>query len=519
MPRAAVATKMAVWLAGALTASAPACTQNDGLPDSSSTNQTLSSATRTQVAQAFAERRWSDALNTCTLALFFSPGDCAARYCVLLGRSMVFVDSLNNYLLPRLRSGASVNIFDVAQLWVIDLQLRDMASAADSVTAGACQYDLPHLPLQIGDAADPIVLGDVRGLYTPRGAYLLGAIANSIRYTLATLWSSPSVPSDQSPPGLPELLERMRTQLLEHDRLLFAQPVKLNPDQPQGGYLDRDGNCMPSAKDELLIDIFKPGTDERVFDFSGASLVQRETLPAGALTPTASLPPPRCGYKSWHIDTILPGQKVGTTDGMSFSPDGQRLALPMFVDGKYQIHLMNVDGSQPVCITCTPGSGANDGVRFRPRPPGASPLAPDALIFISNRDHPYAVGGAGGGAGQELYAMRPDGSQVTRLTKSGAWATNYHVNFSPDGTKIAWGSTDQRTWDVLVADFDDTSGFHLSNIKRLPRDTTWWEPHGISPDGCSVIASNSRAGLLSSDIYAVEIASGRRTRLTTDLAR
>jgi hypothetical protein len=46
------------------------------------------------------------------------------------------------------------------------------------------------------------------------------------------------------------------------------------------------------------------------------------------------------------------------------------------------------------------------------------------LLFVSSRDHPYRIGGAGGGAGQELYAMRADGSEQTRLTTSPTWATN-----------------------------------------------------------------------------------------------
>ncbi len=153
--------------------------------------------------------------------------------------------------------------------------------------------------------------------------------------------------------------------------------------------------------------------------------------------------------------------------------------------------------------------GNNDGVRWRPGPG-------DALLFVSDRDHPYAIGNEGGGLGQELYVMRPDGSQVTRLTQSHTWATNYHANWSPDGKRIVWGTTESRTWDVMVADFvSDASGMRLDSPHRVVHDTTWWETHGFSADGRRVITTNTRAGFLSTDIYAVDIETGAKQRLTT----
>ena len=113
--------------------------------------------------------------------------------------------------------------------------------------------------------------------------------------------------------------------------------------------------------------------------------------------------------------------------------------------------------------------------------------------------------------------MRSDGSAQTRLTRSHSYATNYHANWSRDGRQIVWGSTEARTWDVMVADYvEDATGPHLNNVRRLTHDTTWWETHGFSADGRSVIVTNTRAGLLSPDLYAIDIASGRLTRLTDD---
>src|SRR5580704_2443962 len=115
--------------------------------------------------------------------------------------------------------------------------------------------------------------------------------------------------------------------------------------------------------------------------------------------------------------------------------------------------------------------------------------------------------------------MRADGSQVTRLTESHTWATNYHPNWSADGKKIVWGRTEGRGWDVMVADFvSDAVGMRLASPRRLVHDTTWWETHGFSSDGQQVIATGTRAGFLSSDIYAIDLRGRPLRRLTADPA-
>ncbi len=234
-----------------------------------------------------------------------------------------------------------------------------------------------------------------------------------------------------------------------------------------------------------------------------------ESLPAAALTPTASLPAAQCGYQRFHIDDVATGSSVLATDGMSFSPDSTQIVFPLEVSGKAQIQIANVDGTSAKCLTCGQ-AGNNDGVRWRPS-------VGDAIIFISDRDHPYATGNAGGGFGQELYAMKPDGSQPTRLTTSHAWATNYHVNWSPDGQHVVWGGTDAYSWDVFVADFvSDASGMRLANRRRIVHDTSWWETHGFTPDGGSILTTNTRAGFMSTDVYVIDLATGARKRLTNN---
>ena len=320
--------------------------------------------------------------------------------------------------------------------------------------------------------------------------------------------AAPTASADGGAPGLPALLQSTYDRIQRQSAWLHANPTK--PSDLRGGWFDANADGMMGRGDQLLIDFFVPGTQQRVFDFSTATPIDHETLPLGSLVSTAELPQGKCAYKKWHLDT-LPLSGIGGSDGISFSPDGTRVAFPASGnDGKPpQVHVARLDGSEDTCLTCahTP-LGWNDGARFRPN-------HPDTILFVSTRDHPHSIGGDGGGIGQELYAMRADGSEATRLTTSDGFATNYHANFSHDGNHVVWGTTDHRTWQVVVADFvDDDQGMRLTNQRRLRNDTTWWETHDFTNDNRRVITTNTRAGLESSDIYAVDIDSGELTRLT-----
>ncbi len=469
--------------------------------------QGLQGRLRSSVEVSFAGGQWDDALSVCEAVEEVRPDDCGARYCDLVARSMQAIDRMNDFLVPHHGLGLVGLVLEAPKL---DKSLAQAIQSAEAVVAQRCEYDLPTLPLRVGAEDDPLLRGDVRGRWTTRDAHLLAAIFSSMRYVMKLASSPEKVPPPDAPAApLPPLLADMRRHLVAHDALLFSEPA--DPSLPRGGWHDRNGNHVPDGPDELLIDIFVPGTDRRVFDFSGAEFVRGESLPATPLVASASLPPARCGYQKFHFDDVASGSDVSLTDGMSFSPDGSKITIPLLVKGKSQIVMLGADGKGRKCVSCgQPGN--NDGVRWRP-------ATGDALLFVSDRDHPYAIGSEGGGLGQELYAMRPDGSQVTRLTQSHAWATNYHANWSPDGTRIVWGSTEDRSWDVMVADFvSDASGMRLGPPRRVVHDTTWWETHGFTADGRRVLTTNTRAGLLATDVYAVDIETGQKERLTTPVA-
>jgi Tol biopolymer transport system component len=467
------------------------------------------------VEQSLADGKWTDALSTCRTIEAADPRDCNARYCDLIARTMIVVDHMNPFVVPR--SGFSLFLKAIFGIPELERDLAHASQSAEAAIAGNCEYAVRSVPLLIGADADPILRGDIRGVWTARDAHMLAAIFGAMSYLLETGLASkkapPATPIYGAAAKLPPLLALVKDHLRAQDAILFAKPV--DPADHRGGWFDRNGDQRPDAGDELLVDIFVPGTNRRVFDFSQAEFVRGDALRQAPVEREAELHPARCGYQRFHVDDLVDGSDVQPTDGMSFSPDGARIVVPLRASGKFQIHSLDAhsrdNGGHGRCITCgQPGN--NDGVRWRP---GSG----DVLLFVSDRDHPFAIGNDGAGFGQELYAMRPDGSHATRLTQSHGWATNYHPNWSPDGKRIVWGRTEDRAWDVIVADFvSDGSGMRLESPRRVVHDTTWWETHGFSSDGRRVIATNTRAGLLSTDIYGVDIETGDRSRVTTALA-
>src|SRR5579883_2462436 len=72
---------------------------------------------RQRVQQQLSQARWGDALQMCQAVLKKNGDDCTARWCELIGQTMVFVDQLNTYLLPRFRNPGRPGLSDVWHVW------------------------------------------------------------------------------------------------------------------------------------------------------------------------------------------------------------------------------------------------------------------------------------------------------------------------------------------------------------------------------------------------------------------
>src|ERR1019366_10424728 len=101
---------------------------------------------------------WSGALATCVAAEKANgdaaagadagaPGfDCDARYCELVARSMLVVNQINSFLLPRYRRPLTPMPGDAENLQTTNTVLDAAIKSADTVTHRQCEFDLPALP-------------------------------------------------------------------------------------------------------------------------------------------------------------------------------------------------------------------------------------------------------------------------------------------------------------------------------------------------------------------------------------
>lgn len=110
---------------------------------------------------------------------------------------------------------------------------------------------------------------------------------------------------------------------------------------------------------------------------------------------------------------------------------------------------------------------------------GGSGSPGEAIIFVSSRDGDYAV-----------FGMNADGSKQGRLTEDrGDISTLEGVQFqtepawSPDGTKIAFASAREGSFDIYVMNADGTGTEQLTSSKENDQHPSW------SPDGSQIVFS------------------------------
>jgi Tol biopolymer transport system component len=191
----------------------------------------------------------------------------------------------------------------------------------------------------------------------------------------------------------------------------------------------------------------------------------------------------------------------------SWSVDGRVLANPN--GDRTRIEISNLDGSDPICLTCnqpnntTNGQPAHNGLA-QARPQG------DWILFESTRGHILNYGGDGlGGIGDALWVMRSDGScpvQLTGIGLAGEATNDFHAYWSPDGNQIVWthisgnllvdSLTNGTEFTMRLADFvdDGANPPHLANqIIVGPRGENY-ETQPWAPDGSGFLFQYSTAG-------------------------
>ncbi len=155
-----------------------------------------------------------------------------------------------------------------------------------------------------------------------------------------------------------------------------------------------------------------------------------------------------------------PGLQEEDVDSMAWAPDGSQLAVTLF----------NEPGPTQIALVPFGATGGKTGRVLTDLPGGALDPAwsPDGnWLGFAGRDG-FAV---------EMYAVRPDGTAITRLTSDGQLARS--PSWSPDGRQLGFLSNKTGYFEVWVIDIDvDASG---GLVAGRPRQLT----HDVHVDAAS----------------------------------
>ena len=162
-----------------------------------------------------------------------------------------------------------------------------------------------------------------------------------------------------------------------------------------------------------------------------------------------------------------------SSGGPSWSPDGDQIAFERGGFGDSSVFVMRADGTDERRLSEAPEDDADRTWSPADSHPKWSPDG-SKIVFASNResDAPQHL---------DLFVMRPDGSDVHRLTNSNTmdWAPDW----SPDGKRIAF----TRGFELWVMNADGSDQRPLSRTRPEGFQPAW------APDGTQIVFGCSMA--------------------------
>jgi dipeptidyl aminopeptidase/acylaminoacyl peptidase len=188
-------------------------------------------------------------------------------------------------------------------------------------------------------------------------------------------------------------------------------------------------------------------------------------------------------------ETVVRLARIGACTSPSFSPDARQLAFVSDLGGLPQVWRVDATGGWPELVTTL-----EDQVRDVSWSPEGTWLALTAA--------------PGGGLNSQIYLVRPDGSDLTRITEGGR-TNNWLSRWSEDGRYVLYSSSRRTAEAMDPYAFEPVTGA-TRPISQGPGIAAATD---VSPDG-RVALVYRMTGRGDDDVHLVDLESGRDVLLT-----
>ncbi len=182
-----------------------------------------------------------------------------------------------------------------------------------------------------------------------------------------------------------------------------------------------------------------------------------------------------------------------SVNSASWSPDGQQIVFTTNVTGRPNLWRVAAGGGWPIQLT-----------QSEDRQYGAV-WSPDGKWVVFQQD-------SGGNELWDLFAVPSEGGDIVNLTNTPDVREESPL-WSHDGKNIAFNVKPRQAtvYDIALLDWSTRKARKLTEEKAPDR---LWTAIAWSPDDRTLYANRMEVSFTDSDVYAIDVASGRLTNLT-----
>jgi Tol biopolymer transport system component len=180
-----------------------------------------------------------------------------------------------------------------------------------------------------------------------------------------------------------------------------------------------------------------------------------------------------------------------TTSGPAWSADGRDVVFTTNLTGRSNLWKVSSSGGWPIQLLTSDE-----------RKSGAV-WSPDGKWIVFEQDF---------GRGYDLFAVSRDGGELINITNT-AEVSETDAHWSPDGhlLAISYRPKTSSTTDIALLDWKTRNVRKLTDEQTKNRE---WSSSMWSADGKTIYADRANSGFTDSDVYRIEIATGKLENLT-----